>query len=300
MYAHADSRLAEFVEHYALATDGCPYYFETIRRSVRQLEAFAGRPLWLSDLSDNLLNGWATHLAKDGCKPKTIRNKLSGVLCLWKAAFDTGRVDCLPRRVVRVKQPQARPVSWSETQFLRLAAAASRVTHYYRATGHRKADWWQALVWTVYDTGLRLTDCLALVRSQMTATGQISVVQHKTGRLHTVRVSPDTLGLIDRLAPFDEGPGRDGTVFGRPCSRSHLHVQFRALLKAAGLDGEHGQTRRIRRTSATQYERENPGRAWEHLGHTGPGLDRRAYVDRDQLPALRPLPPRPTPESTGA
>lgn len=293
MFRAADLPLRTFLAgQFALGRDCCPYYLSCLDRFARQLEQFAGRSLWMGDLSDELLNSWAAHLRAAGDQPKTVKNKLSAIVVVWRHAWELRLVERRPERVIRVRCPERAPVAWSAEEFSRLAAAAARVPNYFVATGHRKADWWTALVWVLYDSGLRLSDALDIRRDQFTADGRAVVTQHKTGYVHPIAMAGETWAHVERLGPF-EGPRRGGLIFGRPVGRRALHAQFARLLVAAGLDTHHGQSRRIRRTAGTQIERVAPGQAWRFLGHRKPGLDRAAYIDPRYGLAPLPLPPRP-------
>lgn len=290
MIAAVSTSLLDHVASYCLEKMVSPEYESVLRRAVEHLNLHAGRPLYLHDLSDDTLNAWAAAMRAAGLKPKTIKNKLSCLLALWRHAWQTQRLASRPERVVKIRVPDGQPVAWSVDEFTRLVAAAEDVPGYFRATGLRRADFWAAFAWVVFDTGLRLGDVLELRRVQFSAAGQAGVVQHKTGRLHAVQVRPATLSRIDRLGPFD-GDGRDGLVFWWPVNSRGFYQQLGRVVAAAGLNNDHGLTRRLRRTSATAFERVAPGQAWVHLGHSAPGLDRRSYVDRSKLPAARPLPP---------
>lgn len=290
MIAPVNTSLLSFVDQYTLEKIVTPEYADVLRRAARHLDRHAGGTVRLAELSDDLLNTWAAAQREAGSKQKTIRNKLGAVLALWRHAWQTHRVAHGPERVVRIRVPDANPVAWTDEEFGRLCQAAGAVRGYFSETGLSRSDFWTAITWVFFDTGLRCGDVRSLVRQQFAADGQATVVQHKTGRLHVVQVRAETLELIDRLGPFDK-PGRDGVVFWWPVNPRGFWQQFGRIVRAAGLDNAHGLTRRLRRTSATAFERVAPGQAWQHLGHAAPGLDRRAYIDRSKLPASRPLPP---------
>jgi len=287
----ATSGLVDYLRVYALERSISAEYHAVCERAVRHLEHHAGRPLHLHDLSDELLNDWAAAMRGGGLELKTVRNKLACLTALWRHAWDGHRVPDRPERVAKIRPPDPVPVAWTIDEFQRLAAAAREVPHWFERTGIRRSFFWEAIVWTFFDSGLRCYDVLHLRRSQFTDQAQAALVQHKSGRYHVVRVREETLALIDRLGPFEDPESRGGIVFWWAAGPKTFYAQFATLLRRAGLSNEKGITRRLRRTSATAFASVEPSRVWEHLGHAAPGLDRRNYVDRSILPATRPLPP---------
>lgn len=58
---------------------------------------------------------------------------------------------------------------------------------------------------------------------------------------------------------------------------SRLHEEFKSLVTSAAI--RPGTTRWIRRSSASYLDKDHPGHAGRHLGHSTPGLAESNYID---------------------
>ncbi|MBM3967890.1 MAG: phage integrase family protein, partial [Planctomycetes bacterium] len=148
----------------------------------------------------------------------------------------------------------------------------------------------QAWVRVGYDTGLRPVDLRLLRWNDVDFNrGMLSIVQHKTKRAHTARLSPTACELLAAI----ERPPRE-KVF--PLSKSgirRIELILFATAQKLGFRRMRGQALgTLRKSHATQvYEAEGEFAAAESLGHVG-GVRtvRRSYIDSRSIKAGR-LPP---------
>lgn len=92
----------------------------------------------------------------------------------------------------------------------------------------------------------------------MLAGRSFTVVQHKTGKLVDVPLSPETVAAIREIS----APSRPKPF--ALLSRRHFFLKFAAICKEAELEG---RTKRLRITSGSRVEGEFPGEGHIHLGN---------------------------------
>ena len=250
--------------------------------AVRLFERWAGG-VPLDTLDENLLSQWLQEYAKDR-SPVTVRGKRNAILTIWRYGHETGYCPREPRarRVRNVRLPYVIPLCWTLDQLRQLVSTAEATPGYSSHSGIKWSLFWIAFVRVAYDTALRLTDVLTLEREQINDRGCVVLIQNKTGRPVTIQLRPATLDAIAATFP----PVRP-EVFPWPFCRETFYRRFSALLDAAGLDGS---SKYLRRSSATYVERDHPGAARGHLGHSSPNMWR-AYVNPQIAAENRPLPP---------
>lgn len=284
-----DVTLSEWAEQYIEARDNSPFYERDIRQVVRKFVAF-NREERLDWLTDQMVNRWAKAMKEKGLNAKTVKNRLTTVCAVWRDAFMAEMCETEPRRVVKIKVPRSMPVAWSSDEMRQLLAATDTIPLWFKRTGIRKSLFWRAFVLVAYDSGLRLNDIESLKRTQIEPSGKVHLIMRKTNAPHVFRLRRATVRAIEALEPWDV-PAREDVIFWWPAGRTEFFRQFRQLLKRAGLSTTYGLTRRIRRSSATAAEAEQPGSASRHLGHADEGLAKRFYLDPTKLPERVVTPP---------
>lgn len=278
--------LSDYLRTYCLQRELERNSIEQLEISVRLLERFAGRPVHLSEMNDDLLNSFLQHLKDIGRSSHTRRTKRAGILCLWRAAADDGY--CQPPRKVRTIKHAGRVIrAYGVDDMRALLVAARALPGAFTRTGIARAAWWESLLRCYWDTALRLSDLLRVERDWIAGDGTIELAQHKTGHLHRAQVSDTTRAAIE--AVLAQGPPRS-LIWPLWARKEEMYKQYRALRKAAGLP-EKSSSKWIRRGSASAIEAQAPGTAWRHLGHTRPGLDRQSYLDRSICDPPPQLPP---------
>lgn len=233
-----------------------------------------------SDLVAARLNAWLESLLADSLSRSTVKGYRGAMLCLWRFAYETGALKLPPARVRPVKVPRRLPTAWTVAEVNRLLAACALVAGGFRFHDLTYRDYLRALVLVAWDTGLRLGDLLALRSHQLSATGVLAIVQHKTGMALLCQLRTETMAAVTKLPP---------DMFGI-IGRGRVFELFGELKRHAGLNG-HDKTKGIRKAGATIVEATFPGQAGVFLGHLTPGLAYRHYVDPRHLQQNRPTTP---------
>ena len=275
--------LATLVDHYIRHH---PYgvsggHSRQLRMSVQAWEAFAGRSLELADLQADSLNTYLDWLRANR-RPDTVRTRRGNLLILWHHAFDAELTDVAPRRLRKLRPIARMPSAWTLEEVRTLIDEAHRLPGTFWRTKIRRAPWWESLLRAAYDTGLRLGDLLRLSARDVGASMMIE--QHKTGRPVHVSIRPATMALIDQSLA-DEPRDVIWPLWG---GEETFYLHFRRLVAASAI--RPGTFRWLRRSAATQLEREQPGRGTELLGHASRRTTEAWYLDRSQL-GSPPLPP---------
>jgi len=286
-----DITLGQFLEHvYLIERSLRASSAQQLRITVSMFEAWNGGSVLLRELTESLASRWladyetsATNTGKPP-SPKTIRGKRTGILVVWKYAWNGEYVaECpKPDRIRKVKVPRKAPVAWTLDEVKAILTACDDVSGHCGRTGMKWAPFWRAFVLTAFDSALRLGDLLSLRFDQISS--EFPVTQTKTGDVHTVLLSDPTLDAIQAM----RNPDRE-IVFDWQFTRHSFFNSFREIVKAAG--ARPGGTKFLRRSSASYIERDNPGMAMRHLGHRTPGLAERNYIDPTIAKTVRPVPP---------
>ena len=254
------------------------------RALARKLTRWHGAPVPLATAADcDFLNRYLLWLERGlGQSAYTIYSRRTVLLVLLDVAADDDLCPPVRHKKVRCpRRPALIPDCLTAQQAGRLLAACDDWDAYCRSNGRYKNElpngkprgiFWKAFVATAWDTALRLSDVLALDRQDIWPGGHLTIVQAKSGRQHRVDIHQRTLAWIDELMAGDE----TGGIFPVWCQRDQFYRHFKNLTTFAGVPCT---TKWIRRGSASQYERDNPGQAWQHLGHSAPGLDRKFYLN---------------------
>ena len=249
-------------------------------------------PLRRAACSD-MLNGYLRWMERDLKRsPYTTHSRRATLLVLLDAAAENGLCESLAHKSIRkVKRPSLVPECLTAREVATLITACDDWDAYCRSmprfqnklrNGKPRGLFWKTFVATAWDTALRLSDVLALERQDIWPGGHLTIVQAKTGRQHRVDIHQQTLAWIDELMTGDER----GPIFPMWCKRAMFYRHFKNLTTFAGVPCT---TKWIRRGSASQYEADNPGQAWKHLGHSAPGLDRKFYLNPQIAYPVRPM-----------
>jgi site-specific recombinase XerD len=273
--------LASFVRQYAAGRDVSDRYVDQLRWFVSAWEHAEGRTLTLDDLNLDAIN---RHLrsTRERLSPETRKSRRRMALTLWQAAADELLLPEPPRRkVMAIRVPDKLQHAWTLDQVRLLLRATDRLRGFYQG-GLRRREYWRSYVLAAWDTGLRGCDLRRVEFASIQPTGQIVLIQHKTGRRHEVRLSATALAAVQEHAQ----PARKlvWPLWGR---LERWRREAQALVRKAGLTGSIGQ---LRHSSGTAVELANPGHGHEFLGNTRAVFERH-YLDRTLLPSERPRPP---------
>lgn len=272
-------------------------YFDTLRRQRNQ----PPRPLWVSDLSDELLAGaMAWQLANE--RSHATANKLRRTIAtIWRFARRKRLIDCLPE-VDKLKEHKHEPEAWTLEELGRILEAASK----YKGRAPRKGRvgrvlagvWWPAQILLTVSTGVRISAVMAIESAKLDLTkGEVLVAAATQKHLADQRfdLKPEVCRLLAAMEPqrnrcvFDDWP-YDRTQLGWPSLEGH----YAEILRAAGLPaGAKDKFHKLRRTFATFIAAEaGEVVAQAMLGHSSIYVTRR-YLDKRQLggPSARQLLP---------
>ena len=264
------------------------------RIAVSHFTGWHGKPVPLTTAADcDFLNRYLLWMERRlNRSPYTIYARRTVLLVLLGVAADDDLCPVIRHRKVRCpRRPALIPQCLTAKQAGKLIGACDawdahcRSDHHYRnvlLNGKPRGIFFKTFVATAWDTALRLSDVLALKRQDIWPGGHLTIVQAKSGRQHRVKVHSKTLDWIDELMDGDES----GSIFQPWCSMSQFCRHFKKLTTFAGVPCT---TKWIRRGSASQYEADNPGQAWKHLGHSAPGLDRKFYLNPQIAYPERPM-----------
>jgi integrase len=234
-----------------------------IETAIRQIERFEGRPLSVYDLDEDLLRRFladfrATH------SPATTNSRRRDLLALWQCAFDESVIDRPPRRkkVRRAKDRPRIPEAWTPEQVAAILKASQ--ADVIPIGGLPAPAWWRSLILTLYDTGGRLGEVLAVESADLDVESRRVILRRtKTGRERFALIHQDTAEAIRVI--YD--PSRL-LVWPVHFTRAGLDRRFRRILARAGIPYRPGVLfRTFRRTSGTLVEAAG-GDGAKHLGNT--------------------------------
>lgn len=235
-----------------------------------------------SDLTEESLSRFVRDL--EGVRqPGYVKRLRADLITIWKdAAREHPEQVKAPNteRIRAVRVPQRTPEAWTFAQVKQLLRVCSGITGEY-PSGITKAAYWRAWILVAWDTGIRPSD-VQLIRFAQVREGSITLTQVKTGRVHWAKLSPATLSAIDAIRQ----PERE-LILPWPHTPQAFQKAFAKLVEVAGLKGT---PKKLRKSAASEVERQQPGSAQAFLGHNTPGLAYKNYVDPTIANPDRPAP----------
>lgn len=222
--------LGQYLLTHELKGDSPNFY----RRIVHVLCSWHGGVVSAEEFTVTLVNRLLLakqEAGKSSYYRRSIRSALRALL-----RFDRGACERL--RPVRCEELPAD--TWTAEEVYRLADAAGKN---------------RLLVLVAYFTGLSECDLRRLQRQDIDTAGEIRFNRQKTGKRVLVAIPVELLAEL---------PGA-GRLFPLTTSGEYFRRCFRATVKKAGLCGTF---KKLRRSSGTAVEIENPGRGHIHLGNS--------------------------------
>jgi integrase/recombinase XerD len=225
---------------------------KTIEAYSRDLSAFLAylaqkRTTALAASADNL-RSYLAELSRKGLAPTSRARKLSAIRQFFRFLLGEGlRSDdpCSAIDSPKLGRPLPKILSLAEVEAL-LEAASDAVTRAGEGTAKRRALRMQALIETLYATGLRVSELIALPRRVLTTDDRVLTVKGKGGRERLVPLNDAARkALADHLAEIDADTGKgkapSAWLFpsgngGEPLTRQRFGQELKALALAAGLD----------------------------------------------------------------
>ena len=223
-------------------------------------------------------------------KPKTLQNMRAGILAIWNHAIESDICEQYRKSKIRpIAVPRPVPVAWTEEELSRLLAASANLSGCFRS-GINRQLYYDAAIRVAYDTGLRRGDLWRLSVSDVNDRGIVNTIQGKTREGHTCVLRQRTMDSFFGLSRHIHRlklPHHKTPLLWTKASQAELYAGWGTLRDQAKVD-KHGSFQMLRRTGATQVERNSPGAASRFLGHRTEGLAKRHYIDPSQIEAIQP------------
>lgn len=272
----------DYLQAYLSERDVSAEYPRDLRYTVSYLDHWAGHPIRLVELSDDLANRWLVHLAGT-MRPRSVKHHRTNLLSVWRGAAEAGLIDVWPRRVKRIKVPRTLVEAWHLEEMRSILAGCEQLAGVTRRHKIRRSAFFRAYTLVGWDSGLRPYDLWLLEFCEIGTNGVLLHVAHKTGEIIMRPLRPETVAAIEAIAH----PQRV-RLFGDALSVEAIRRQFTRLVKSTGLKGS---PKKLRKSAATAVEAQKEGAASKFLGHRTLDLAMRHYVDRSHLPHTPILPP---------
>ena len=239
----------------------------------------------------------AVNARLDAKKASDTADKVRRVmLAIWNKAVELDGGNCIspPGKLKReCKSKEYETVAWTVDEFGRLLWGAEQLDG--RVGPWPLSTWLPAVLWVVYNSGLRISSTMAIRRTWINVTSRRLVVDpdcQKDDEGGSVVLLPET---IERLSPLLAN-GKDGPFDDWPYDRKvtqwpALNLRLKKAIVAGGLAESIDQiTRRdlwhkIRRTFATQIYRATGDieDVKRRLGHSSADITRDHYIDFSQI-----------------
>lgn len=260
--------------HYFAERDlrGSSRVFFTCKINV--FERWLGRSATLDDLDSTTVNAFLDYRMSDRSR-ETARGEKAVLRAVWQSAFDARLTERPPLRLKKIRRAVPEVEAWDCEQVNRLLQVATTQAGRFRMNHVPKSLYWLAVVRTLFDTGLRVGDLLALESARINGPGCYTVRQLKTGKDVSVAISEATWQAIEAI----RSPTRN-LLFGDVLGARAFGQNFAKLTKSANLLG---RTKMLRRTSGSMIERQFPGEGHTHLGN-GRQVFERHYLAKRLAP----------------
>ncbi len=262
------------------------------RAAIGSWSRFEARDVTLDDLKPIVLNRFLDW-TRDNRKPDTFRTTRGALLTLWRHAFDSGRTASPPIGIRKMRMRRTSPTAWTPVEveaILRVMNQPDAWTREVLPSGIRRGIWWDSLIRTAYDTGMRLGDLLAMSPSQISIQGELGIVRYvasKTGDEFFRILRPRTLYAV-RTTILQNRIGQ-AIVWPLWASRDAFYRQFRSIVRLSGVRA--GTFRWIRRTAVTWADIQTPGLGQQLAGHKSERVTATSYRDVSQIGRSMPSPP---------
>ncbi len=232
---------------------------------VESFSRYLGRQATLDDLARQNVEGWLQHELAREMSIHTMKSRRQAICVLWRAsvrygapAFDSP---------VRLKSPKIIVVALGNQKVLRLIDEARCTPGMLRGTKIPIRIYWPAFIAAAFETALRTSDMLQL---RYDPSGKWVLLQRKTGKPVSVSVSPTTLEMVASLHKCNPG------LFSVARRREWYPKSLRKISARVGI---YATPQQLRRSAASECERQCPGSAWIRLGHDSPLTTQKWYID---------------------
>lgn len=249
-------------------------YVGAIVAVVRDFGIHLGREALVADLTDanvcDYLRSYRQHWSA-----RSTNDRRATLLTLWRAAWEEGLTETLPRRVRRIPEEHDPPEAWTLAECERLFSEASR--QHGKIDGVEAGAWWLSLCLTVYWTSARISALRATPTDCYTSGEGLLVRKQKNRKPQWFHLPPTCCDAIDATRPQ-----KRKLIWPWPYCPRYFWTRFRRIVEAAGLPspktGRH-LFHRLRRTSISLCASVDPVVAQRQAGHSDYRTTLASYVD---------------------
>lgn len=261
---------------YLRSVEASPRYQESLRRTVRKMALY--RLVHVRQLDSLAINDFLSQVPVGQTTKCNYRRE---ILTLWRWLWNEGMTPVAPVKVKKVSPQRKAPKAWSLSDLnLMLDYAEGDETIVNCMFPHiRRMHVLPAWISLGFETGLRLTDMLNL-REENIRRQTVILTAHKTGKVTVREIGAYAMARCQFLLKHST----DGSLFSWVTPRRRAILLWRAFLDEHQMEGS---SKWLRRSAATELERQAPGTATRFLDHSAPHLARLHYVDPSLL-----LPPK--------
>ena len=248
---------------------------EMYRVSLKDFRDTLGHEPTKKDLTDDNLSKMMNSLIARGLAPKTVNERAARIKALWNWMAKRQIIRHFPT-TQNVREPKRTPKAWTRDDLATILAACGRERGLI--AGIPAATFWKALLMTLWDSGARIGEILAIRWEWLNLeTGYVNIPAEvrKGGTQDMAYVlHADTLALIKSMA----SPARE-RVFSWPLCEASLYLHYKSILKNAGLPcGRKDKFHKIRRSVASHLQAGGHN-ASQVLGHSSAEVTKASYLD---------------------
>ena len=256
------------------------------RAAIGTLNRFFNRKVEVAELSTPMFNEFLDWL-KLNRKPDTFRTVRGSILTLWRHAAESGLASP-PLKIRKMRISRLAPTAWNPFEMLKLIETA-RQRPGVMQSGISYGVFWEALIRSAYDTGMRLGDLFALrpdalLEAKSGAT--VRCITSKTGDAIVRQLRPETWTCVKKC--LSSNVRKKELVFPWHFRRETFYVHFAAIVKEAGI--RPGTFRYIRRVAVTWADIDSPGTGQHLAGHKNERTTAESYRDTSQINEQCPAP----------
>jgi integrase len=237
----------------------------------------------LNDLSDDNVVLMMRRLLDSGLSVATVNERRARIHALWTWLAKRNVVNRWPT-TPPLDEPMRIPRAWSRGDLVRLLAMCQAEVGWIG--GVRASLWWTSLHLALWDSGERISALIGC-RWEFVSDGWLHVpAELRKGKAADAvyKLAPATLAILDEIREPERG-----LIWPWPKNRTYLWDRYRTMRRRHGLpDDPKSSFHRMRKSVATHFHAAG-GNATDALGHSGPEVTRRSYLDptliNEQKPA---------------
>jgi integrase len=230
--------------------------------------------------SSQQIAAWFTASLDKGLSPNTLLRYRRNLSAIIRFGVESGLCEAI--RLPKIRGRSSIPKAWTLEEFEKVLAEAARTPGYVGKVP--AADWWPALLLTLYWTGARISSVLSATPEDIDVDRHILTLRKtKNGKVGIYRLHPQAVDAIRRI--YDRDAQR---LFHWPYQGPWFFKVLRQIVSRSGVPypkGNASLTYRIKRTALTYCWAVDPAIAQRQADHSSAQTTLRHYID-PQLVAL--------------